>query len=419
MLRRVSEEGETGGRAGMVGWDQQFLRAEQHTMVERYQQLSRTEPYVRPGHLYVHAPFCARRCSYCDFAVHVSAEPPVAAWADAVGGELALVSAEEGWGGALPLRTLYLGGGTPSLLGVGAVPRLLESLGGHVELSGLVEFTVEANPESFLPALAQDWMDAGVDRISFGAQTFHEPSLRWMGRLHGPTGPDRAVALARDTGFGNIGLDLIFGLPERLERDLHADLDRVLALEPEHVSVYGLSVEETTPLGRWVAEGREAMPEQERYREEYLIVAERLRAEGYVHYEVSNFARPGRESRHNTAYWEGVPYIGLGNGAHSHVPPRRWWNRRDWGEYRTEVAGGRSPRAEAETVDPEGVQLERLWLGLRTARGVPRAALDGARLSLVGDWVRRGWATLDAEQVRLTLEGWLLLDRLTVELDMA
>jgi oxygen-independent coproporphyrinogen III oxidase len=381
------------------------------------QQHLRTAPDAPPAHLYVHAPFCARRCSYCDFAVHVSAQPPVHAWAEALGGELGLVAAAEGWGGPLPLRTLYLGGGTPSLLGVGAMSRLLEALGGHVVLGGLAEFTAEANPESFDAPLARDWLGAGVDRLSLGAQTFHEASLRWMGRLHGADGPGRAVAVARAAGFTNIGLDLIFGLPERLGRDLNADLDGVLALDPEHVSVYGLSVEAETPLGRWVAEGRESVPEQERYRDEFLMVAERLRAEGYHHYEVSNFARPGRESRHNAAYWQGVPYIGLGNGAHSYVPPRRWWNRRDWPEYRTEVAAGRTPRAESETVGPEGARLERLWLGLRTTDGVPQAALHAGRQALAEEWVGRGWATLDAERLRLTLEGWLLLDRLVVELD--
>lgn len=388
-------------------------------ILEASQQQPRTEPHGRPAHLYVHAPFCARRCSYCDFAVHVSSDPPVAAWAESVGGELRMVAAEQGWDRSLPLRTLYLGGGTPSLLGPGAVGRLLDALGAHVDLGELAEFTAEANPESFLPALARDWLNAGVDRLSFGAQTFHEPSLRWMGRLHGSEGPGRAVALARATGFANIGLDLIFGLPERLGRDLDADLDGVLALGPEHVSVYGLSVEEGTPLGRWVAEGRESVPEQERYREEYLLVADRLRAEGYVHYEVSNFARPGRESRHNAAYWLGVPYVGLGNGAHSYVPPHRWWNRRDWAEYRTAVTSGDSPRADSEVVGPAGSRLERLWLGLRTIEGVPLEALSAERLTVVQEWVRQGWADRDAERVRLTLDGWLLLDRLTVELDAA
>jgi oxygen-independent coproporphyrinogen III oxidase len=370
-------------------------------------------------HLYVHAPFCARRCSYCDFAVHVAAEPPVAAWADAVGGELEGVAGAEGWSSPLPLRTLYIGGGTPSLLGVGAFGRLLRALDGRVDRSELEEFTAEANPESFSAELARDWVAAGVDRVSFGAQTFHEPSLRWMGRLHGPDGPPRAVAAARDAGLTNLGLDLIFGLPERLGRDLTADLDRILALEPDHISVYGLSVEQGTPLGRWVAEGRESVPDQDLYREEYLQVAARLGAEGYDHYEVSNFARPGRESRHNSAYWSGVPYLGLGNGAHSYIPPRRWWNRRDWGEYRTMVEAGGSPREDAEVVDGGAARLERIWLALRTRDGLPLDGLGPAARSLAVEWRVRGWAVADAESVRLTVEGWLLLDRLAVELDEA
>jgi oxygen-independent coproporphyrinogen III oxidase len=374
---------------------------------------------VAPRHLYVHAAFCARRCSYCDFAVHVASEPPVAAWAESLGRELALVAREEGWSSRLPLRTLYLGGGTPSLLGPGAVPALLEALAPHADARELVEFTAEANPESFTPELARDWRAAGVDRLSFGAQTFHEASLRWMGRLHGPDGSDRAVATARSAGFENIGLDLIFGLPARLGRDLGVDLDRVLALEPRHISVYGLSIEESTPLGRWVAEGRESPVDQEGYREEYLMVAHRLAAEGYHHYEVSNFARPGRESRHNAAYWGGAPYLGLGNGAHSYLPPRRWWNHRDWYEYRSVVDRGESPRADQEVSDAGSARLEAFWLALRSRDGLPRARLDAAGLEVADRWARSGWAEPDPDRVRLTVEGWLFLDRLTIELDAA
>ena len=376
---------------------------------------------MKPRHLYVHAPFCARRCSYCDFAVHVAADPPVEAWATAVGRELEAVRRERGWDdGPLPLETLYLGGGTPSLLGAGAVDRLLRALGPGVALDGLEEVTAEANPESFTPELARAWAAAGVDRLSFGAQTFHGPTLRWMGRLHGPDGPGRAVATARAAGIDNIGLDLIFGVPERLDRPLDADLDRILALEPAHVSVYGLSVESATPLGRWVAEGRETMPEQERYREEYLRVAERLTGEGYVHYEVSNFARPGREARHNAAYWRGVPYLGLGNGAHSFAPPERWWNRRDWFEYRKAVEAGATGREESETVSPAGGRLEAIWLGLRTREGVAASTLEPGQAAVVESWRARGWADVAGDdRVRLTVEGWLLLDRLAVELDGA
>ncbi len=372
---------------------------------------------LTPRHLYVHAPFCARRCSYCDFAVQVAAEPPVAAWVDAVANELELVARAQGWDGSLRLVTLYLGGGTPSLLGTGAVARLLSRVAGHADAGDLEELTVEANPESFTPELARDWRASGVDRISLGVQTFHGPSLRWMGRLHEPGGAARAVGTARAAGFDNVGLDLIFGLPGRLGRDLHDDLDRILALEPEHVAVYGLSVETGTPLARWVAEGRESVPDAERYADEYLAVADRLAAEGYEHYEVSNFARPGRESRHNRAYWEGVPYLGLGNGAHSYLPPRRWWNHRGWQEYRTLVARGELPRAGHEELDTAGARLERYWLALRTREGLPARKLEDGGRALVSRWVEQGWAAPDTERLRLTPAGWLLLDRLAVELD--
>ncbi|MFW5947905.1 MAG: coproporphyrinogen III oxidase, partial [Gemmatimonadota bacterium] len=238
-------------------------------------------------------------------------------------------------------------------------------------------------------------------------------------RRAGPDGPARAVRTARAAGIGNVGLDLIFGLPERLGRDLDADLDRLLELEPEHISVYGLSAEPDTPLGRWVAEGRETMPDGDRYGDEYLRVADRLRAEGYHHYEVSNFARPGKEAVHNAAYWRGVAYLGLGNGAHSFVGRERWWNRRDWPEYRRAVEAGRSPRADAERLDDAAVRLERIWLGLRTAGGLDRGELTAEQREEAARWQAAGWAEADADRLRLTPEGWLLLDRLAVALDGA
>lgn len=374
-----------------------------------------------PRHLYVHAPFCARRCSYCDFAVDVAAEPPVEPWARAVGDELERVRRDEGWAAPLELDTLYVGGGTPSLLGPSAMARLRGRLEAGVDLKRVEEFTSEANPESFTPEVAAGWRRAGVNRLSFGAQTFHAPSLRWMGRLHGPEGPVRAVERARAAGYDNLGLDLIFALPPMLGRDLADDLERVLALEPEHVSVYGLTVEKGTPLARWVAEGRVELPDEDRYGEEYLLVADRLAAAGYVHYEVSNFALPGRESRHNRAYWRGVPYLGLGNGAHSYVPPRRWWNRRDWGAYRTAVAAGEPTRESEEDVSGEAGALERIWLDLRTAAGISRSGLSEKQAGLVRAWQTQGWAEPSASggAVRLTPKGWLLLDRLAVELEGA
>jgi oxygen-independent coproporphyrinogen-3 oxidase len=225
------------------------------------------------------------------------------------------------------------------------------------------------------------------------------------------------MAAARSAGLENVSIDLIFGLPDRLGRDWQDDLDRALALEPDHISLYGLTAETATPLGRWVAEGRESLADEETYRAEYLSAAELLRRAGFVHYEVSNFARPGRESRHNRAYWDGVPYLGLGPGAHSFLPPRRFWNTRDWAAYRDRVLAGGSAVDGEELVGGEAATLERIWLGLRVSSGLD--GLTAGQLGVAQRWERSGWAEVSGGRVRLTPAGWLLLDQLVVELDGA
>jgi oxygen-independent coproporphyrinogen-3 oxidase len=373
-----------------------------------------------PRALYVHVPFCARRCSYCDFAVQATREAPTFAWLEAIGAELDLLAAERGWEGRLPLDTVYVGGGTPSLLGTGAMEMLADRLSRRFSWDpASVEWTCEANPESFTPALAADWRAAGVNRVSLGIQTFHGPALSWMGRLHGPDGPARAMDAARDAGFDNVSVDLIFGLPERLGRDWGADLHRALLLEPEHVSLYGLTAESGAPLGRWVGEGREALAGEDRYADEYLLAHRVLTEAGFRHYEVSNFGLPGRESRHNPVYWSGAPYAALGPGAHAFYPPLRRWNVRSWDDYRAAVARGVLPTDDEETVGPDDAALERHWLLLRTDAGMPLAELDGAARALADGWVARGLATTDGGALRLTADGWLLLDRLAVELASA
>lgn len=369
--------------------------------------------------VYVHAPFCARRCGYCDFAVTVERSPSAGPWLSALKGELAALGAEGRVRLAERLDTLYVGGGTPSLLGPEAMAGLARVLGPE-RLRGDHEWTAEANPESFTAEVAREWRRAGVTRVSLGAQSFQEPVLRWMGRLHGPEGPARAVAHARDAGVADVSIDLIFGLPPALERDWDADLDRALALDVPHLSLYGLTAEPATPLGRSVASGRVAMPPDERYAEEYLRAHERLSAAGYHAYEVSNFARPGHESRHNRAYWEGRPYLGLGNGAHGYLPPERRWNLRDWHAYAVEATAARPPVADRETVTGPEARLEEVWLALRTDRGLPadRLATDAA-LALTDRWTRAGLARMLERRLVLTPEGWLLLDRLAVELDEA
>jgi oxygen-independent coproporphyrinogen-3 oxidase len=216
-----------------------------------------------------------------------------------------------------------------------------------------------------------------------------------------------------------VSLDLIFGVPDRLGRDWAEDLDRALELEPDHISLYGLTAESATPLGRWVREGREALADEDRYADEYLLAHERLVSAGFEHYEVSNFARPGRRSRHNFVYWTGAPYAALGPGAHSCYPPERRWNLRSWDAYREAIAAGRLPIDDRETVDPEAAVLESAWLALRTDVGFALDPATPAQRALAEDWARRGWATASGGILRLTPHGWLLLDRLAVDLAAA
>lgn len=375
---------------------------------------------MTPRSLYIHVPFCVRRCSYCDFAVQATPRAPSREWLDAIIGELALRRLADGWNDPLELDTIYIGGGTPSVLAPDAMAKLGERLRQHAAWDAdAVEWTSEANPESFTAEIAHAWRAAGVNRISLGAQTFHEPTLRWMGRLHGAEGPERAMAAARAAGIDNVSIDLIFGVPGRLGRDWASDLDRALALEPEHISLYGLTAETATPLGRWVGEGREALADEDRYADEYLLAHERLTAAGFEHYEVSNFGLPDRRSRHNFVYWTGAPYAALGPGAHSFAPPERRWNLRSWDAYREAVSSGRLPVDDRETVEAGTAALERAWLGLRTDHGFALRDATAAQRSAAQAWEARGWATRDGEAVRLTADGWLLLDRLAVELAAA
>ncbi len=363
--------------------------------------------------VYVHAPFCARRCVYCDFAVKVRAGGGGRDWLEALGRELEHVRREGLFALDERLATLYVGGGTPSLLEADAMAGLAELLGPGRLRAAELEWTVEANPESFDAEVAAAWRRAGVNRVSLGVQTFDERALRWMGRLHGTRGGPEAVARARTAGIENVSIDLIFALPAHLGRSWEDDLARALELDVPHVSLYGLGVEPATALGRAVAAGREPAVDEERYAEEFLLAARTLTAAGYEHYEVSNFAKSGRRARHNAVYWNGAPYLGLGNGAHSYAPPIRRWNVRDWDEYA--ARSGETPEADREVLDGAALDLERVWLSLRTSEGLDQPAPGTPQALLVEKWVRRGHATCAGGRVRLTPEGWLLLDRLAVD----
>jgi oxygen-independent coproporphyrinogen-3 oxidase len=358
-------------------------------------------------HLYVHVPFCARRCSYCDFAIAVRREVPSRAFVAAVLGEWQRWQSETALDGVPSLRTVYLGGGTPSKLAAAELPRLLDGIRALRPIDADAEITLEANPEDVAPEAVRFWRDAGVNRVSLGVQSFQPDVLAWMHRTHDLPAVYRAVATLREGGIGDLSLDLIFAAPEALARDWAADLDAAIALHPEHLSVYGLTVEPGTPLGRWTARAEVVPAPDERYASDFLLAHERLSAAGYVHYEVSNYGRPGFRARHNSAYWRRAPFIGLGPSAHSGFGRHRRWNVRAWAAYeRATLCGG--PVVEVlEELDAGQVRLEELYLGLRTVEGVPATLLGSPAV-----WCEAGWAENRDDRIVLTPEGWLRLDAL-------
>ena len=378
-------------------------------------------------HLYFHVPFCRRRCSYCDFSIAVRKRIPAREYVDAVRAELAGIKVSSGW---VKPGTIYFGGGTPSLLPPDAIATLINETipggltpgprpGAHGQRdSHDVEVTLEVNPEDVSAESATAWRRAGINRVSLGAQSFDDRVLRWMHRVHDAARIGTAVQALRAAGFDNVSLDLIFALPEELQRDWRRDLDEAIRLAPEHLSLYGLTVEERTPLARWVSRGAASAPDDDRYAEEYLFAHERLREVGLVFYEVSNAARDGRQSRHNSAYWSGRPYRGLGPAAHSFDGRSRFWNLTAWEAYRRAVTAGRSPIEAEEVLTDEQRELERLYLALRTSDGLPVSAPVRLRPPL-SDWVASGWAEVKGERVVCGPEGWLRLDALVRDLTLS
>jgi len=365
-----------------------------------------------PRHLYVHVPFCARRCAYCDFSIAVRRDTPVDEYVNAIAGEIDVRFPDRSPARWI-LDSLYLGGGTPSRLGAKGITDLMAALRDRLALAPDAEVTIEANPDDVTPEAAKAWRNAGINRASIGAQSFDERALQWMHRTHSSDQIRLAVDATRGVGIDNISLDLIFALPASLERDWRADLEQTIALDPSHVSLYGLTVHERTPLARWRDRGDVAEAPDETYAAEFLLAHEMLTAAGFEHYEVSSYAKVGRRSRHNASYWSGVSWAGIGPAAHEFDGARRRWNVGPYAEWERLVRSGRDPKEGEEVLSDENRAAERVYLGLRTSAGLP---VGVSELPKVRRWVGAGWATLEEGRVRLTPEGWLRLDALAADL---
>ena len=348
--------------------------------------------------VYVHVPFCTRRCDYCAFATWTDRAHLMEDYVAACRREVAEAA-------LVPADTVFFGGGTPSLL---PADRLVGLLAGIARTPG-AEVTVECNPETVTPALLEAYRDGGVNRLSFGVQSMVPHVLEGLGRDHAPGSVRAAVAAARAAGFESWNLDLVYGGAGESVDDWCRTLDEVSALEPPHVSAYALTVEPGTPL----AADATRHPDDDDQAEKYLVAEEALAAAGLRNYEISNWARPGHECRHNRLYWRQGDYRGIGCAAHSHQAGRRWWNVRTPERYIAAIASGASVVAGQEVLDDEARALERLQLALRTRDGVPRDALaadDDALEALVEPADAPG-------HVRLTPRGRLLANNLTLFLD--
>ena len=372
-----------------------------------------------PYGVYVHVPWCRHVCPYCDFNVHASSAPPEADDLAAYLAELTAWVARPEWH-RRSIRTLYLGGGTPSLLSPATVARLLEAARKHGLQAG-AEVTLEANPGTVTRDRLASYREAGVSRISLGGQSFQTPLLRTLGRDHSADETRAAVAAVRYAGFDNLSLDLIFAVPGQTLVAWIDDLAQATALVPAHVSAYALTWEENTPFHAWRAQGRVTAVDDDLESAMAEVADERLAAAGLARYEISSWARPGFESRHNTGYWDGTDYLGLGPGAHSFrasgSTSRRWWNARLPQGWRAAVAArGTAVDGEEVLVGAEA-RSDFVVAGLRRLAGVDVAAFERrfgialpAAFPQLAGLARDGLVQIDTSRLRLTPRGLRFAD---------
>lgn len=365
---------------------------------------------VYAQHLYIHVPFCARRCVYCDFSIAVRGRVPVAEYLLAVDTEWRLRHRDS----RFELNTLYFGGGTPSKLGGDGVAGLIDLVRSRARVKVGAEVTLEANPDDVTPDVVRAWQDAGVNRVSLGVQSFDDSVLRWMHRTHDAQTAIRSLKVLREGGIPNVSIDLIFAVPAAQPRDWLHDVERAIALDLPHLSVYGLTVESQTPLGRWVARRDVAEATEDVFEREFLGAHRLLTAAGYEHYEVSNYAKPGKRSRHNTAYWMRQPYAGLGPSAHEFDGSVRRWNVGGYVEWLARSSCGLDTTAGFEALDEGQRTAEEVYLSLRTSAGLK---LNPSELGRAHPLVDARWASISSDgTLRLAGAGWLRLDSIATHL---
>jgi putative oxygen-independent coproporphyrinogen III oxidase len=365
----------------------------------------------RPFGIYVHVPFCATRCGYCDFNTYTPSELGGAnpdGWLAALQTELALAAAR--LGGATPVDTVFVGGGTPSLLGPHRLGALLQAVRDNFTLAAGAEVTTEANPESTSPDLFERLRTAGYTRVSLGMQSVAPHVLTVLDRVHSPGRALAAAAEARSAGFDHVNLDLIYGTPGESDDDLLRSADAAVHAGVDHVSAYALALEEGTALARRVRRGEVSAPDDDVLARRYELLDARLLAAGFDWYEVSNWSRRGGQCRHNLGYWAGGHWWGAGPGAHGHVGDIRWWNVKHPSAYAAAVADGDLPVAGFEQLDSEQRHTEEIMLAVRLRQGLATCALTRAERGRSQTAIADGLLSAHGDRLVLTDRGRLLAD---------
>jgi oxygen-independent coproporphyrinogen-3 oxidase len=375
---------------------------------------------AHPFGVYLHVPYCAHVCGYCDFNTYIPGANGTAGYVEAAATELALARRVLGAAATPPAETVFVGGGTPTLLPAADLARLLDAVREHVGLAPRAEVTTEANPESVDPATLATLREAGFTRISLGMQSAAPHVLETLERRHTP---GRAIAAAREAraaGFEHVSVDLIYGTPGETAQDWRRSLEAALEAEPDHVSAYSLIVEPGTRLAARVRRGELPEPDDDVLAERYEAADTFLRGAGMAWYEVANWARTEADRcRHNVGYWNGGDWWGVGPGAHSHVGGVRWWNVLHPARWSAALAEGRSPAAGREIPDADAARLEHVMLRVRLAEGLDLATLAPEARDAAAQAASDGLlepAAFDAGRAILTLRGRLLADRVTLAL---
>ena len=357
--------------------------------------------------IYIHIPFCKSRCKYCDFfsTTHLQKQ---AQYVEAVLTEWQMRQHQL----SEPIHTIYIGGGTPSTLDNAALDRILQAILDTCTDHRPHEITIEANPGDITLEKAQAWRAMGINRLSMGVQSFHDHLLQLIGRRHNANQAIQAVQLAQAAGFDNISIDLMYALPDQTMQMWQQDVQQTLSLGVQHIASYGLIYEDGTVLTTLLEHGQIEAVDEDTEMRMYDYLVEELTANGYVHYEVSNFALPNRHSMHNSNYWNDTPYIGLGAGAHSYDGQQRQWNISDLDIY-IERALAHDLQPEIETLTPEQQHTERIMLGLRTCQGVPKELIN---FSNALPYLQQGLLVEKDNRIAATTQGYHILNRIIEDL---